>query len=87
MSKRLAICVGVNQYLNACSANLRFACADAEAVASLLQDPKRGGFDSVTKILDDHAKKESILKEVDSVFYDPSLTQDDLVLISLVMEH
>lgn len=81
MPKRLAICIGVNQYINAPSANLQFACNDAEAIASLLQDPKCGGFDSVTKILDNNANREHILNEIDALFYDPSLTQDDLILI------
>lgn len=81
MSKRVAICIGVNQYANAPEANLAFARSDAHTVAQLLDDPMRGGFDWVGQIFDEQAKKDDILREIDLLLYDADLTQDDLVLI------
>lgn len=81
MPKRLAVCIGVNKYRNAPSINLKFACNDAEAVASVLRDPSRGEFDSVIEVFDDEAKKANLLKAIESLLSDRKLTQDDLILI------
>lgn len=81
MSKRVAICIGVNDYANAPEANLHYACSDAQTVAALLRDPLRGGFDEVNEIFDEQAKKADILREIKTLLVLRDLTQDDLALI------
>jgi hypothetical protein len=81
MPKRYAICVGINNYINAPSAKLSYAEADASAVCRILKDPTRGNFDEVIELLDEQATKEAIRQNMDLLLQNPRREPDDLVLI------
>lgn len=81
MAKRLAVCIGVNNYKNKPSANLQFACRDAQSVATLLADDAYGGFDAVVEIHDAQARKDDIMKALKDLLLNPDLTKDDLALV------
>lgn len=81
MGKRLAICIGVNHYVNASHVDLRYARSDAEALCGVLADPLRGGFDEVSVLLDDQATKLVIRHTIDAVLLAPDRQSDDLVLV------
>lgn len=81
MSKRLAVCIGVNKYINVPSAKLNFACEDAQAIASVLKNQSRGNFDSVKELLDEDANKANIIETFKTLLLGSTLTKDDLVLI------
>ena len=81
MSKRLAICIGVNKYKNIPSAELRYARKDAEDIAAVLEDKARGGFDQIIKLFDRDATKDNIIATLNNVLLERKLTRDDLVLI------
>jgi len=80
MTKRNALCIGINKYLNAPSANLKFARADAESMAKVLSDVNRGGF-SCRLLLDEQATKSEILTAFNQLLLDPELGKEDFAFV------
>jgi hypothetical protein len=81
VGKRYALCIGINEYVNARPINLHFARADAEDLSSALRDALRGGFDEVHELLDEQATKVSIRQAIDDLLQSPLRQPDDLILL------
>lgn len=81
MSKRVAICIGVNKHKYTPSANLNFATKDAQRMTSLLRDSSRGEFDEVVELLDQKANKSEVLASMNRVLLNSDLGEEDLALI------
>jgi hypothetical protein len=80
MSKRLALCIGIDKLSSLGNMDLRFARKDAQGIHSILADPDQGGFASIL-LLDEDATRAKILASISSLLQDPTLCQDDMILI------
>ncbi len=78
--RRVAVLIGVDEYVHPLFTDLQFAGSDARSVAALLEDEQLGGFDRVL-LLDapDRTNRDDILRELRSVRQDV-LRQDIFVL-------
>lgn len=81
MPQRLAICIGVNKYKSVASAKLKFACKDAQAIASVLKDPEYGNFDNVVELLDEQATKDNIITKLKEILFAKKTCKKDLILV------
>lgn len=80
LSKRYALCIGINSIRNAIELSLNFACADAKALAEVLTDKTRGCFQSKI-ILNEQATREEIRQALIGLLLNPDLKNDDIVLV------
>jgi uncharacterized caspase-like protein len=80
-SHRHALCVGIGTYTNLENRDLRFATADATAIAELLADPQRGNFD-VTLLQEPAQTTKAALDEaVEQLLSAPDRQAEDLALL------
>jgi uncharacterized protein YjbI with pentapeptide repeats len=80
MSKRVALCIGIDEYKYLKSMTLRFAKADAIALSRVLSDEERGGFRCFS-FFDEKATKKNIAKGLQNLLSNENLQQDDFALI------
>ncbi len=83
MGRRYALCIGVGTYTKLANRNLRYAVADAKAIAEKLGDPQRGNF-AVTLLTEPSQTTEQTLwTTLIEMLNAPGLEADDLVVIYL----
>src|SRR6266571_8197092 len=81
--RRYALCVGIGTNTKFVNHNLRYAVADARAIAEKLGDPQRGNF-AVTLLTEPSKTTEQILREtLDKMLNGSDLNAEDLVVIYL----
>src|SRR6266496_5724119 len=81
--RRYALCVGIGTYTKLVNHNLRYAVADARAIAEKLGDPQRGNF-AVTLLTEPSKTTEQILwTTLVEMLNAPGLEAEDLVVIYL----
>src|SRR6266487_1769774 len=81
--RRYALCVGIGTYTKLVNHNLRYAVADARAIAEKLGDPQRGNF-AVTLLTEPSKTTEQILwTTLVEMLNAPGLKAEDLVVIYL----
>ena len=81
--RRYALCVGIGTYTRLINRNLRYAVADAKAIAEKLSDPQRGNF-VVTLLTEPSQTTEQMLwKTLVEMLNAPELEEEDLVVIYL----
>jgi len=81
--RRYALCVGVGNYTRLANRNLRYAVADAKAIAEKLGDPQRGNF-AVTLLTEPSKTTEQMLwTTLVEMLNAPELEAEDLVVIYL----
>ena len=80
MSKRIAICAGINDYEKFPKAKLRYAQKDAEDVSLFFGDNSCGNFDTVITLLNKQATRSGLVKALRRYFLEPSLTHNDLLV-------
>jgi tetratricopeptide (TPR) repeat protein len=81
--RRFALCIGIGRYTQLRNRDLRYAVADAHAVADCLRDPRRGSFD-VTLLTESYQTTKAALDDAfDRHLQAADRQPDDLVIIYL----
>jgi uncharacterized protein YjbI with pentapeptide repeats len=80
LTRRVALCIGINEYLYAKHANLNYARPDAESLSRVFSDKDRGNFECIT-LLDREATKEKIVSTFNQLLCGSELGQNDFVLV------
>jgi uncharacterized protein YjbI with pentapeptide repeats len=83
IGQRYALCIGIGTYTKLANRNLRYAVADAKAIAERLGDPQRGNF-AVTLLTEPSQTTEHMLRlTLDKMLNGSDLNAVDLVVIYL----
>ena len=81
LGRRYALCVGIGTYTNLTNRNLRYAVADAKAIAERLQDPQRGSFETTLLTQVTETTGERLRKELNRIVNAHDRKPEDLVVI------
>ena len=81
--RRFALCIGIGRYTQLRNRDLRFAVADAHAVADCLRDPRRGSFDVTILTEPGQTTKAALDKAFDHHLQAADRQPEDLVIIYL----
>jgi uncharacterized caspase-like protein len=81
LGRRYALCIGIRTYTNLINRNLRYAAADATAIAERLADPQRGNFVVTVLIEPTQTNKVAIEDAVEKLLNAPDRQADDLIVI------
>lgn len=78
--QRVALIIGIDQYTDKTFPGLRYAVRDAEALAEVLRDPRRGGFDRVyTLTAPERTRRTDLLTELRRI--SPNLYAKDALVV------
>ncbi len=80
---RYALCVGIGQYTNLPNGNLRYAIADAQAIADVLRHPERGTFQVTLLTEPSQTTRQALVEALDQILNAPQLKAEDIVVIYL----
>jgi uncharacterized caspase-like protein len=81
--RRIALCIGIGTYANLPNQRLRYAVADAQAMAKMLGDENRGPYEVTLLTEPAQTTKQQVQKALFQVLHTPGLQAEDLVLISI----
>jgi uncharacterized protein YjbI with pentapeptide repeats len=81
--RRYALCVGVGTYTRLANRNLRYAVADAKAIAEKLGDPQRGNFAVTILTEPSQTTEQTLWTTLVEMLNAPGLEAEDLVVIYL----
>jgi len=80
VTKRLALCIGIDKYKHMKNMSLRFAEADATSLSKVLREKDRGNF-KCASLLGRKATRSNIVKSIKRILMNSDLKQDDFVFI------